>query len=346
MKSFLSMKQEFIDFHEDQANEIMEAIDQAGYQHTFEIALEKRSDFLNKIPGIDRDDLAKIHQLAVQRADQLKLLRQAWQVRQDPMIKAIPKLSSKTGITTMQQTLNKSLGGGSQFNDLFPERSPEGYVEASSIQSLFSPGRYLTCLYKIARQLHDKEDVMHIDKRRPDLGSLVLSTNNMNDPVSTLDLLLELLDPDGHHVSSLEDRYYPMTLPYHDDLKMIHASVEAKGLTINDIWNRLHDEERQTFFHHLSDPLAEKSSIRERLQLTPNLYQLLMNQDPDQLDIARHYNVSQTATMEEMVSILNDVNAFCLKTNLTFQALLDLTAQLDYREQSNKKMVTKRHKGG
>ncbi|PFO77752.1 hypothetical protein COJ88_31755, partial [Bacillus cereus] len=104
------------------------------------------------------------------------------------------------------------LGGGADFEDLFPERSPEGYAESASIQPLFSPGRYLTVLYKIARQLHNPENKLHIDNRRPDLQSLILSEDNMNTEVSSLDILLDVLQPNvSSTLESLKDTYYPMT---------------------------------------------------------------------------------------------------------------------------------------
>ncbi|MGX1461712.1 virulence plasmid A protein [Bacillus thuringiensis] len=220
-------------------------LNQSGYQTVFDIISEDLSKFEKNNPEISSSDVKKIYKLAVERTENLKILYKAWQLHNDPFIKSIPKLSSDTGLEGMRSALKRSLGGGANFEDLFPERSLEGYAESTSIQSLFSPGRYLTVLYKIARELHNTEDELHIDNRRPDLQSLILSEDNMNREISSLDILLGVLQPDGPKtLKSLKDIYYPMTLPYDDDLTQINAVTEFHSTNLQGIWDILLDKQR------------------------------------------------------------------------------------------------------
>ncbi|WP_249725683.1 Tc toxin subunit A, partial [Paenibacillus dendritiformis] len=231
--------------------QLTEALKQSGYRTVFDIASDNLAEFQKNNPEIPSSDAKEIYQLAVQRTENLCVLYKAWQLRNDPVVQSLPKLSADTGLQGMRAALERSLGGGADFGDLFPERSPEGYAEASSIQSLFSPGRYLTVLYKIARQLHSPDDKLHIDNRRPDLKSLILSNDNMNREVSSLDILLDVLQPEGSDtLTSLKDTYYPMTLPYDDDLAQINAVAEARSSNLLGIWDTLLDTQRTSILQN------------------------------------------------------------------------------------------------
>ncbi|KMJ46990.1 hypothetical protein AB204_00385 [Xenorhabdus khoisanae] len=46
---------------------------------------------------------------------------------------------------------------------------------------MFSPAAYLTELYRESHQLHGKDSAYHLDKRRPDLQSLILSQSKLGD---------------------------------------------------------------------------------------------------------------------------------------------------------------------
>ncbi|MBN3526767.1 Tc toxin subunit A [Paenibacillus apiarius] len=249
--------------------ELTEALKQSGYRTVFDIASENLAEFQKSNPEIPSSDAKEIYQLAVQRTDNLCMLYKAWQLHNDPVIQSLPKLSADTGLQGMSAALERSLGGGADFGDLFPERSPEGYAEASSIQSLFSPGRYLTVLYKIARQLHSPGDKLHIDNRRPDLKSLILNTDNMNREVSSLDILLDVLQPEGSDtLTSLKDTYHPMTLPYDDDLAQINAVAEAHSSNLLGIWDTLLDTQRTSILQN-SAAARRISKARQSAYLNP-----------------------------------------------------------------------------
>lgn len=78
------------------------------------------------------------------------------------------------------------------YDELFGQRSSQ-YVKPGSVASMFSPAGYLTELYREAKDLHKDTSPYHLPTRRPDLASLVLSQQNMDEEVSTLSLSNTLL---------------------------------------------------------------------------------------------------------------------------------------------------------
>lgn len=142
--------------------------------------------------------------------------KRSQQLRNDPVVNGISKLKVN-GIA---------------------ERASE-YVDPASIQSMFSPARYLCELYNVAQELHAEKSPLHIDQRRPDLKSLVLSETMMQQEVSTLDILLETLsknaawsDLANTALKSADDSF---TLPYDDNLTIINAVLESKATSLRNI---------------------------------------------------------------------------------------------------------------
>ncbi|QXF32630.1 toxin [Photorhabdus luminescens] len=78
------------------------------------------------------------------------------------------------------------------YNSRFGNRASQ-YAAPGAISSMFSPAAYLAELYRQARNLHAEDSIYHLDKRRPDLKSLVLSQKNMNTEISTLSLSNNIL---------------------------------------------------------------------------------------------------------------------------------------------------------
>ncbi|MBS9437739.1 toxin [Photorhabdus noenieputensis] len=78
------------------------------------------------------------------------------------------------------------------YNSRFGNRASQ-YAAPDAISSMFSPAAYLTELYRQARNLHAESSIYHLDTRRPDLKSLVLSQKNMDTEISTLSLSNNIL---------------------------------------------------------------------------------------------------------------------------------------------------------
>ncbi|EGT3624731.1 hypothetical protein FAQ20_18955, partial [Morganella morganii] len=118
----------------------------------------------------------------------------------------------------------------SDENDFIPDRIAE-YAEPGMVSSMFSPAAYLTELYREAKNLHKENTDYHLDKRRPDLKSLSLSQENLDDEISTLELSNEVLftalkkdnDKDEQPVlKRLSEECQSIALPYHEPFKIIN----------------------------------------------------------------------------------------------------------------------------
>ncbi|WP_052726052.1 Tc toxin subunit A [Xenorhabdus bovienii] len=86
------------------------------------------------------------------------------------------------------------------YDMLFGGRSDK-YVLSGSVASMFSPAAYLTELYRESRHLHLESPIYHLDKRRPDLQSIMLSQENQDQTLSTLELSNDILYPQLSQVS-------------------------------------------------------------------------------------------------------------------------------------------------
>lgn len=218
----------------------------AGYQTVFDICADGRTAFIRTLRGqISVEEARSVYRDARQRAAQLKTLYRAWQLRQEPVTGGLKKLASAPS-AALHEALVRNIGGDGDFSDLI-ERSSE-YADAASIQSLFSPGRYAAALYAAAIRLHDSGSALAIDTRRGDLKDLILSETTMNQEVSSLDILLEVLQAEPKNtLPGLAEAYFPMTLPYDDSLEQITAALAAQGRNLNGVWDTLADAQAQAF---------------------------------------------------------------------------------------------------
>lgn len=231
--------------HSASEEKLVIILNEAGYQTIFDIIRQSRAAFVKKTPDIDAVSAQQIYRHAREHADTLKSLFRSWQLRQEPVIGGLKKLAPSPSLH-LKEALLRNLGGDGDFSDLMA-RSTD-YADAASIQSLFSPGRYAAALYKVAKALHGSESAFHIDNRRPDLQDLILSETTMNQELTSLDLLLEVLQSDENNtLSSLSKSFFPMTLPYDDKLTQINTALGAQARTLNGIWDVLFDTQASAF---------------------------------------------------------------------------------------------------
>ncbi|MFJ2715394.1 Tc toxin subunit A, partial [Pseudomonas sp. NPDC087346] len=278
--------------------------------------------------------------LPLEQVETLQSINRTLLARSEPVMQGIPKLGVAPLSASMQAAMGHSLGGNVDFDDLFPKRSVDGYAEVASIQSLFSPGRYLVELYNIAKGLHGGSSPLHIDQRRPDLKALVLNEANLDKEVSTLNLLNEVLQTGmqaskGTTLKNLETTFYPMTLPYHDNLVQVRSVLSGAQTSLQQLWSALTDEQMKAFkplslngtASTTNPDLVVQPKIREQLKLTPALYTLLGATAADQDSVRKYYNLPSNANLTEA---LKSVEVFCARTGLSFNQLMSLTAQANY----------------
>jgi hypothetical protein len=222
------------------------SLNKAGLQSVFDICALSRTAFVRSLPDISAKDARKIYRDARQRADGLKSLYRAWQLRHEPVLSKLNKLVPAPSEAVLD-ALQRNIGGDGDFSELM-KRSSE-YADAASVQSLFSPARYAAALYRVAGTLHDPSSPLHIDNRRPDLKHLILSEDTMNQECSSLDILLDVLQKDDvSGLNGLKQTYFPMTLPYDDDLAQINTALDAQGRSLNGIQSVLADSHKQAFY--------------------------------------------------------------------------------------------------
>ncbi|MTH48113.1 Tc toxin subunit A [Intestinirhabdus alba] len=220
-------------------------LNKAGYRSVFDIINKGRDHFIKTVPDMNAAHAREIYRQAREHAETLKSLFRSWQLRQEPVIGGLKKLAPSPS-SLLQETLLRNLGGDGDFSDLMA-RSAD-YADAASIQSLFSPGRYAVALYKVARNLHVDSSAVDINSRRPDLQNLILSETTMNQEITSLDLLLEILQGNNSdNLNALSKSFSPMSLPYDDKLTQINAAVGAQGRTLNGIWDSLSDIQASSF---------------------------------------------------------------------------------------------------
>ncbi|QCI12109.1 hypothetical protein E6B08_12395 [Pseudomonas putida] len=125
------------------------------------------------------------------------------------------------------------------------------YASPSDVASKFSPAAYLVQLYHHAQSLYPKESNWHIDKRRPDLQTLVLSQTNLDTAVSALSLSNDILlgkavslvekgdeegdtkrdekDEENAVLRELADDLASSCLPYHHHYSRLRAVLAHKS---------------------------------------------------------------------------------------------------------------------
>jgi hypothetical protein len=242
--------------------DVLTRLSAAGYRSVFDIVSRSRAGFLATLPDNDPEEACQIYQRARQRADTLKQIFRAWQLRQEPVIGSLKKLAPASP-ERPGEVLTRDLGGDGDFADLMA-RSSE-YVDAASIQSLFSPGRYATSLYAVTQKLHDSGSALAIDQRRPDLKDLVLSETAMSQPVTALEILLDILQPGSDDaLTPLATTFFPMNLPYDDHLHQINAALQAQGRTLNGVQAMLADSQRQAIQGQRFSPVAFRQPLSRR----------------------------------------------------------------------------------
>ncbi len=231
-------------------------------------------DNIDHTASVIADTDNTIHQQAKAEERHRQAVRRATQLRNDPVLSGINKLAFSVAPKILQPEARTDLS----LAEGIPERANE-YADPASIQSLFSPGRYLCELYHVAKELHEDGNKLHIDKRRPDLQELVLSNSNMNQEVSSLEILLNVLQTNAPLAKLAKDTEahandVSFTLPYDDNLTVINAILEDKAISLREIAALLAEN---------NDPWANPITpalVQEQLGLNPASYALIDIKSP------------------------------------------------------------------
>lgn len=320
---------------DDQA--VIDAIINLGYKTALEIAAESEAKFIAKLESFSSDRTRQIHRLAKLHAQTLSSMYRAMLARRDPILQGITKLGINPQPKALSTALSRSLNGAPDFEELFPPSSA-WYAPITSIQSLFSPGRYATELYKIAKGLHTANNPLNIDQRRPDIRNVILSEKSLTQkgPALGISNLILRQGVDGYLMSSqknLATITFPMNLPYDDNLAQIRCGFSALKIAMQAVWSALADYQWAMFNPiDYQNPSPDNDTTpapyaREQLSLMPGAYSLLVSAPANPSEIQTRYHLPSNNIENE----LKPISVFTDRTNLTFNQLIDMTAQRDYQ---------------
>ncbi|MBS9434144.1 neuraminidase-like domain-containing protein [Photorhabdus hainanensis] len=195
---------------------------------------------LTDISHLSFDELRKKVKDKLSWSQTQSLYLEAQQVQKDNLLhearilkRANPQLQSAVHLALTTPHTDQQ-----DYNSRFGNRASQ-YAAPGAISSMFSPAAYLAELYRQARNLHAEDSIYHLDKRRPDLKSLVLSQKNMDTEISTLSLsnkvLLEglktLPKPQSNpNMMETLSTFRPVgTLPYHDAYESIRKIIQLQA---------------------------------------------------------------------------------------------------------------------
>lgn len=278
-------------------------------------------DNIDHTASVITDTDNAIHQQAKAEERHRQAARRATQLRNDPVLSGINKLAFSVAPKILQPEARTDLSLGEGI----PERANE-YADPASIQSLFSPGRYLCELYHVAKELHEDGNKLHIDQRRPDLQDLVLNNSNMNQEVSSLDILLNVLQTKAPLADLTKDTEAhandsAFTLPYDDNLTVINAILEDKAISLREIAVLLTEE---------SDFSPTPALVQEQLGLNPASYALIDIKSPLDESYAKRLAHATQLSVEQLQWL--NKNAIENSSNKNDPAKLEILAVIsEYR---------------
>lgn len=286
----------------------------------FDVAGESQAQFIEQVVKTNgSEEIAnQLYRQAKVEANNQYAWNRAQQLRLDPVLQGIIKLNPLDEVTPLRASTSKLT------DNAIPERADK-YAAPSSIQSMFSPGRYLCELYQVAQELHSTDNALHIDKRRPDLQTLVLSDEAAQQEVSTLDILLKTLERkvtiDDLAATSGKYDDGSFTLPYDDKLTIINAELESKQTSLRNI---------AILLAYDNQPVKlTPALVQEQLGLNPASYDLLTAESS--LTDNKRLAHAVKLTVSQLNKLIADIQANSQSTNEQILTVLSEYVRLNHQ---------------
>ncbi|MCW1830152.1 Tc toxin subunit A [Enterobacter asburiae] len=256
--------------------------------------------------------------VAMLSAKRRKILKHA-----NPQLKNALRLA----INPMQQQTR-------DYETLFGQRA-DAYVPTSSVASMFSPAGYLTELYREGKQLHTSDKPQHLDKRRPDLQSLLLSQSNQDVEFTTLALSNGILlssikaniwESEARVRENLNNTAYPFDLPYHIPFASIETALAVQNTNFEALAHALAPSQTIESF-----PATTRAAYANHLP--PGLCDLLLapiTSNEAQLNdmLMRHFGSKD-------IEKLSDAEYFCQRVGLSREELNDFLSLPSFKQSHN-----------
>lgn len=263
------------------ASDLASGLSRLGFTACLDVVRQGRQAFLEHARTIDTPadadtptDADALYDAALSRASSLAQWHNRLIARQSPTTRALRKLDAGDA----RQRTVATIGDGTQYDDWFARAG--NYAATDSVASLFSPASYLVDLYRQAKKLHPVTSVFHIDKRRPDLATFVLSQANMDDEVPNLTLVNEILATAVNAKWNLkQERSPPFELPYDADADLVDEWIRVLGTTEASIMDALSDD--------VADAFEPAASYNESTpwRVTPELCRAMLRWAPASVSI-------------------------------------------------------------
>ncbi|WP_145586029.1 neuraminidase-like domain-containing protein [Yersinia rochesterensis] len=212
-------------------------IDAAHYaNYSFEQVYEALHETLSL------SEINTLYAKATKQRDKQQAAKRKYSVQGNPQLQQAESLDiTRTRLAHVEDQADAML----YSNDYVPELDG-GYVNEGDVASRFSPAAYLTDLYREARPLHATSSLYHIDKRRPDIGELLLNQDNQDDEVSTLMLSNEILiraikEKTGR--ADIDNTLEECNLPYDAKFEKWQQILAARKTTAAELWPEEADKE-------------------------------------------------------------------------------------------------------
>lgn len=187
-------------------------------------------------------EINTLYAKATKQRDKQQAAKRKYSVQGNPQLQQAESLDiTRTRLAHVEDQADAML----YSNDYVPELDG-GYVNEGDVASRFSPAAYLTDLYREARPLHAASSLYHIDKRRPDIGELLLNQDNQDDEVSTLMLSNEILiraikEKTGR--ADIDNTLEECNLPYDAKFEKWQQILAARKTTAAELWPEEADKE-------------------------------------------------------------------------------------------------------
>ncbi|SDZ68375.1 neuraminidase-like domain-containing protein [Pseudomonas sp. NFIX28] len=157
-------------------------IEPSGINTLIEIALFSFEEFRNKVKdALSWHETRVLYRAAQKSLNESRLYEARLLSRSNPLL-----------THAMRSAMAQPQAQLYDYQSAFGQRASQ-FVAPGAVASMFSPGAYLTEMYREARALRPPASLYHLDVRRPDLPALVLSQRNLDETLSTLDLSNEVL---------------------------------------------------------------------------------------------------------------------------------------------------------
>ncbi|MCU6209260.1 neuraminidase-like domain-containing protein [Enterobacter cloacae] len=243
----------------------------AGVNSPASAALLTPAEFIRRLDGqVPAHEAYEAQKAARKKRDELLVLEKSIVTRASPLLPAAIRVGLRHPDVSLLE-----------YEEWFGGRATR-YTRPGSVSSMFSPAAYLCELYREARTLYPDASNFHIDKRRPDLASLVLSQENMDITLPALALSNEILmtharkavpnaSKDSDVLKYLSGYSLTSSTPYHH-----HHARLRQVLQTTDPDFRLMSQTPQVTKHLSGAFLAGMA-----FDIPPALYNLLTDTIPD-----------------------------------------------------------------